>query len=133
MSETIVWPIVKPDDARPAGPADQCFYCQQPMGQVHRAHCVLVTKRIRVRYIFEIELDVPQCWSGDDFESYRNESGWCADNAPDAIEEFAGKIRSDNGACLCDFFKAEYIELVDHTPRITRRSGAPKPPHDSAQ
>jgi len=58
------FPLVVPGDhgIRPAGKPDECFYCSQRIGVPHKPDCVMVTKRVRVRYSFDIEIDVPHHW-----------------------------------------------------------------------
>lgn len=115
------WPVViKNDDGiRPAGNPDECFYCQRKIGEEHSRECVTITKLVKVRYIYEIEIPVPNYWSSEDIEFHRNESSWCADNSFDEIEAYIG----DNCACKC--FKAEFVSDVDTTPRQA-------PPHSAA-
>lgn len=117
-------PLVAPNDygIRPAGRPDECFYCQQRVGQPHGPECVMVVKRVKVRYTFEIEVDVPHCWTKEDFEFHRNESWYCSDGMLDDIEEYRQSIKTV--ACLCQYANAEFIEVVDDTPR---RDEGPKP------
>jgi hypothetical protein len=107
------WPlvVVNDDGIRPAGPPDACFYCGRTIGQPHGQDCAVVTKRIRVRYVFELDIEVPHHWTEADVMFHRNESTWCADNAIDAIEEH----RDENG-CLCSSFTCEYIGVADDMP-----------------
>lgn len=111
------WPIVAENDdgIRPNGSPDQCIYCQQKIGQPHRRDCVTISKIARVRYAFEIEVEIPHRWGKEEFEFHRNESSWCADNAFDDIE---GHMGDD---CTCECFRAEFIEDVDTTPRQKKR------------
>ena len=125
------WPIVVPDDdgIRPAGRPDECFYCKAKVGDPHGPRCVIVEKLVRLRYIIEVDVRVPHCWTTEDIEGHRNESSWCADNAIDDIE---AHIRADaTDDCLCPRFKAEVVTVLDDTP--TRERGVkhgPQPtPH----
>src|SRR3954465_9706799 len=96
------WPLVAPDDPglRPtAGKPDECFYCNRKIGSPHGPSCVVVKKRVKVRYTFELEIDVPHDWSGDSVERHHNDSSWCADNAVNDIESY---IESLNGGCICN-------------------------------
>ncbi len=112
MSE-IAWPLVDENDdgIRPAGLSDACFYCHRYVGEEHERNCCVVTRRVRVRYAFEILVHVPAWWQNKEFESHRNDSTWCADNALDEIEQY---YRS--GGCACGHFKAEWMSMQDSTP-----------------
>lgn len=112
------WPLVDPDDhgIRPAGKPDACFYCSSVVGTEHARDCVIVTKRVKVRYTLEIEVDVPYAWNKEFFEFHRNESSWCADNVVDEITAYVERLDSEGG-CVCDNFKAEFISVTDGTPK----------------
>lgn len=124
------WPLVdaKDDGIRPAGPPDECFYCRRKVGEPHGAECVIVTKRVRVRYIFEIDIDVPHFWDEHTLLFHRNDSTWCADNAIAQIEDSAPEP-----GCLCNAFTCEYVGISDDTPRREIRDddsvSPPAPPH----
>lgn len=99
------------DGIRPAGKPDECFYCKQKVGQPHKPDCVCVEKTVRLKYTFEVEVQVPHGWTPESINFHRNESSWCADNALSELEAYAHK----NG-CLCGVFHSEFIEVVDDTP-----------------
>jgi hypothetical protein len=107
------WPIVMPNDdgIRPAGSPDECFYCRQKIGSEHGWDCAVVTKTIKVRYVYEVEITVPHFWGEDLINFHLNESSWCADNGLDDLD----KIIAERG-CLCSVFDGEYIEDIDTTP-----------------
>ena len=107
----MTWPKVLPNDdgIRPAGPSDECFYCQAKVREAHAFDCVTIHKKVRVRYIFDIEVEVPYVWDKQQFEFHRNESTWCANNAID-------ELQAQTQECLCPYFKAEFLEDVDNTP-----------------
>lgn len=109
------WPLVdKYDDGiRPAGKPDECFYCCQKVGQPHNTNCVIVGKKVKIRMIFEVEVEIPHHWTKEDIEFRYNESSWCADNAIKLLQEQI----ADEESCLCSCFKdVEYIETTDNTP-----------------
>lgn len=108
-------PLVLPDDdgLRDHEPG-HCFYCKQKIGQPHNAECVCVTKTIKARYVFEVELEIPHHWTPHDFEFNRNDGSWCADNAIPELEQYVG---GGDGDCLCNHFKAEFLGVLDDTPR----------------
>ena len=101
------WPIVAAEDVNKVmGPPGTCFYCQEPVGSPHGRECVTVTRTIRVRYSFELEVEVPHFWDKDEIEAHRNDSSWCASNAVDEMRKYAG------GRCLCEIFEAQYLDEV---------------------
>jgi hypothetical protein len=130
MTETQLWPIVQVDDdgIRPAGQPDQCFYCRSRVGEPHGLQCVIVQKTVRVRYTFEIDVQVPHHWTKEQFEFHRNDSTWCADNGLDDLRENIVQERiSDRatvGTCLCEGFHAEWLGVTDDTPRALTRPQA---------
>lgn len=119
------WPLVDPNDdgIRPAGPSDICFYCRQKVGESHARDCVVVQRKVKLRYVVEIEVMMPHAWDGDDIEFNRNEGTWCANNCVDNIEAHISALRA-RGRCLChdDAFHAEFIGVVDDTPMRELRS-----------
>ncbi len=118
-----LWPVVVPNDdgIRPAGSPDRCFYCNAGMGEPHGRECAVVTKRVRVRYSFEIEIEVPHHWDEQMVLFHRNDSSWCADNA---LAELEAITNGDD--CLCNAFQCEYIGVSNDTPTRTVR-----PPSDA--
>lgn len=110
-------PLVLPDDdgIRPAGSLWACFYCRQEVGTPHLASCVCLKRRVRVRYVFELEIEVPHSSEAHDVEFHRNESSWCASNALDDLEAFALRQGRADG-CLCDHFRCEVIEIPEADP-----------------
>jgi hypothetical protein len=109
MSTDAPWPLVATNDdgIRPAGEPDQCFYCQERVGSEHKRDCVIVTKKVRVRFTVELDVDIPHCWDRGLVEFQYNDSKWCARNLADLIDE--------NG-CICDTTNCEFIRVVDDTP-----------------
>ena len=118
---SINYPNVLQDDdgIRPAGGPAECFYCKQKVGTPHVSPCPCVTKRIECKYIFTIEIDIPEYWDMQDFESHRNNSSWCASNAISDLEKYQAE-RGMN--CLCSNFEAEWVKIVDGTPKIRSRA-----------
>ena len=123
------WPnVVENDDGiRPAGPPDACFYCGQPVGSPHNRTCVVVTRRVRVRYSFDIEIDVPYFWTADNIDFHRNKSSWCADNALADIEAHQAALEQA-GNCLCGSFLCEVLDMGDGMPCQSTARQEPKTP-----
>lgn len=117
---TETFPLVAPNDngIRPAGKPDECFYCRSKVGVPHKPDCVSVTKKVWVRYSFQLEIEVPHSWTEDDLEFHHNEGSWCANNS---IDELTEAFRGDGQACACASFECEYLETTDATPRSKTR------------
>ena len=91
---------------RPANVNGACFFCNQTIGEEHKADCVLIKKKVKVRLTIEYEIEVPAFWDKGDIEFHRNESSWCANNVLDELKEYKGK----SGSCLCNFSIFEYLD-----------------------
>jgi hypothetical protein len=81
---------------RPAATLRACFYCAEPVGGQHKASCVLVSKRVKVRATIEYEIEVPASFGQAAIEFQRNDGTWCADNM---IRELEALKEADG--CLC--------------------------------
>ncbi len=121
------WPLVLADDdgIRPAGNPYACFYCRQSVGEPHGLDCVIVGKRVLVRYTIEVPVVIPHHWTADDLAFHREDSSSCANNI---IEWDFAKAVGEYG-CLCAFLKrAELVEVLDPTP--IRRTKAEREKED---
>jgi len=118
---TTTMPIVLPDDdgIRPAGKPDECFYCRQKVGTPHKQDCVIPSRKVKVRYSFDIEIEVPWEWDKHMIEFSRGESSWCASNAIEELE----KYESESEGCLCGVFDCEVLEIPDAPPYRKNQSG----------
>lgn len=97
------------DSMRPASEGEECcFYCAEPLGSNHLSTCVLVRKKVKVRFSIEYEVAVPSFWSGADVDFHRNDSSWCKSNV---IEELRDMIHSGDD-CLCYKSLFEYLSDV---------------------
>ena len=123
MSEVADWPLVSPNDdgLRETVKPGECFYCGGKVGEAHGLKCVIVNKKIRVRYIFEFDTMVPHFWGSEEMREHYDtgdllkqseQSSWCADNALAELAHFAKEKES----CLCPVFTCEYVKIVDATP-----------------
>lgn len=106
------WPLVTEHDTAPAGRPDECFWCQQRIGNPHAQDCSRVVKTVQLKYTYLVEVTVPHHWTEKDVEFHRNESSWCADNSLDELE-----AHMSANECLCPRFSCNYIADVDETPR----------------
>lgn len=126
------WPIVTADDdgIRPAGPPDECFYCQKKVGSYHNRKCVTVKKRVRYNVLFKnvvvgtFDRDDPHFWTEYDCNFHKNESSWCADNALDEIqwkdpsifERIQAAANVSDEDCYCGVLSFEFLEVIDPGP-----------------
>jgi hypothetical protein len=99
------WPLVaiNDDGIRPAGEPDECFYCHQKVGQPHGRDCVIVTKRVLVRYVVEVVINVPHSWTAEEIIDFENHEG-------DSYN-----LEPINGSEI-HTIRASYIGTVDDTP-----------------
>ena len=134
------WPLVHENDdgIRPAGKPDECFYCQQKVGQPHGPDCVCVKKLVELKV--EARLDdgttftglwqheVPHFWGVAQIEFHKNESSWCANTL--TLEEHKGSVIWDDDKnhwpalhankepdCLCGKPSFTFVRVVDPLPR----------------
>lgn len=98
-------PLVTVDHGpRPAGPADECFYCQQKIGTPHTEKCVMFEKTVIVKMTVSYPIKVPNHWGPEDVEFHRNNSSWCSGNAINELQQFI----EDTG-CGCGTIKFAYV------------------------
>lgn len=126
------WPIVLERDygIRPAGPQDECFYCQQKVGQKHKKECVTIEKMVKYNVLVEgsivgtfTRLD-PHHWTEEDCNFHKNLGTWCASNALKEIvwnDEEQGrqiilKVEKEYDECACDLLDFEFVEVTDPGP-----------------
>lgn len=114
MSKQDNFPLVVENDdgLRPAGSPSQCFYCKSVIGEPHKHDCVVVTKKVKLKYSFDVVVEAPHHWDEGMILFHRNEGSWCADNAIAEIEQYAEKV-----GCLCGVFNCLFVDVVDETPR----------------
>lgn len=112
-------PLVAVDDdgIRPAGQSDRCFFCNQLIGTPHKRDCVAVHRMVKVRYVFDLEIEVPYFWEKKNIEFWRNESSSCAGNAVGELEDYQRK----QGYCLCGQFNSKVLEIPDIKPYIKHK------------
>lgn len=139
LVKTDGWPVVLPNDngIRPAGPPDECFYCQNKVGQAHGPRCVVVEKKVKYEVrlaqgntkVGTFERPDPHFWSPEDCESHKNLSSWCKSNALDHIDWCidnpqllfeAFKADSDSD-CACGWLTFVFDSVVDEGPLVELR------------
>lgn len=97
--------IVRPQDERPARPDGTCFYCREPIGELHKEDCVCRSKTCVVDFNIRMVVSVPELWDAEQINFHYNESSWCADSLLNLIE---GR-RKQVSACLCNITSAEFV------------------------
>ena len=94
---------------------NQCFYCKQKTGEYHKADCVSVNKKVRIRVSWDIEVTVPMHWTKEDIEFHRNEGSYCSDNDIERLGDIFNE-RAHTG-CSCSSYECKYLgEVADATP-----------------
>lgn len=88
--------IVTEKAMRPASSQRACFYCQRAIGEEHKADCVLIARRVRMRVSIEYEINTAACFTPEELERMRTEGSWCNDNLIDELRAIAEKV-----GCLC--------------------------------
>lgn len=96
--------IVTKKATRPGGRKDQCFYCNQKIGDNHKDDCVLLQKTVKVRAIIEYDIKVPAHWKKHNVEFHRNDGTWCSANIIEELETLV-----ENGNCLCQSTKYKFL------------------------
>lgn len=105
--------LVTPDNGpRPAGPPDECFYCQTKLGGEHKPNCVLRLRTVVVRATIEYVITVPEFWSPDFINFHRNDSPWCSSNMIGELKQF------DTYGCLCHVTTWEYLREADDADMV---------------
>ena len=98
---------VRPQDARPAGKPDECFYCKRPLGALHKEGCVIRRKTVVVRLVTEVVISVPQDWDAQQVEFFYNDGSACLDSLTDELRRWEIKARK-KGRCACDWLEVEF-------------------------
>ena len=93
-----VSPLVGP---RLAGRPDECFYCNEKLGSDHKADCVLVRKRVRLRLVVEFTDRVPDHWTADSIDFWLNEGTRCSDNELDRLIAVYQRLKREGIWCSC--------------------------------
>ncbi len=91
---------------RLASDKNECFYCQRPIGELHKEDCVLINKKAIIKATIEYEIEIPAFWEKETVESHRTNTSWCSSNIIAELEELEKK----NG-CLCGLVKFECLKL----------------------
>lgn len=91
---------------RPNSVDKRCFYCGQIVGAKHLNTCVLIQKRVKLRFTVEYETDRPAFWDKETTEFFYNESSSCMNNV---IGEISAYAEENDYPCMCGLGKIEFI------------------------
>jgi hypothetical protein len=129
-------PPVLPDDfgIRPAGPADECFYCHTKVGQLHCHDCHTIYCLVE----FEVytvhgragtwESYEPSAWTKPEMESYKNSVNWCVAETLGEVQwdDLQAKAAAERLAAMDSpvgpgiLFKIKFLRVVDGGPFVVR-------------
>lgn len=98
--------IATEGSARKGGAAGECFYCKAKHGTAHTDECVLVKRKVRLRFTIEYDADCPASWDAASIERFRNGSTFCMDNVLQDLD-----VLSTVEGCLCGIGLIECVEL----------------------
>lgn len=96
--------IVGEYSVRPAGKPDECFYCNEKVGDPHKLDCVIRDRTFVVDVTIRMAVARPDSWSVEDIEQFFNASGWCAGNIVDDLHRL-----QDVTFCLCEFTTVKFV------------------------
>ena len=97
--------IVGDYSVRPAGDPNKCFYCQEKVGEEHKADCVIRSRTVVMDFTFRLTIDVPESWDAETCEFCKGGgSSYCSDNIIDNIEYAAEQC-----GCSCSFMTPRFI------------------------
>ncbi len=89
---------------RPAGKLDECFYCNEKLGNEHKSDCVIRRKTVAVDVTFRMVRVVPDYWLKEQIEYQLNNGRFCMDNILDELNDLSERL-----GCLCEVAKSEFI------------------------
>lgn len=92
--------VTRDNGPRPAGPANQCFYCTRKIGQEHAADCPLRVRTVVVDISLRIGMQVPETWTESNIQSFFN-GGNCINNQ---VTELENSFLAAGKKCLCEAF-----------------------------
>jgi len=97
------WPVEQ-YGVSPAGKPDECFYCGEKVGSIHKPECVIRNRTVVLKVEIEIVMDVPEFWDEEDINFHYNESSWCASNLDIPLSRM-----EQHDECLCNYTKINYV------------------------
>lgn len=82
-----------------------CVYCSAKEGEEHKKGCVMRKKKVKVKFSFIRELEVPEDWDDDQIKFFHEGQGcYCASNL---FAEIADEINND---CMCGKLKVKVFK-----------------------
>lgn len=127
------WPV-EDYGIRPAGKPDECFYCHEPKGGVHKPDCVIRQRTVVVRLEMELVIAAPESFGPDLIEFGFNESSSCQSNIIDLLRELDERL-DKAGKCPCGLINVTYLReatqedeeqqklFVEESPSLRATSG----------
>ena len=107
------WTVTADDEGiRPAGPKDECFYCQVKIGGQHGAECVIRKRTVIVELTIQVAVAVPEYWDDDAIEFRYNESSACKNGLIEDIVRMQERMRTA-GNCLCSAGEVTFVREAD--------------------
>src|SRR4051794_13783692 len=97
------WPVEE-HGIRPAGKPDECFYCHEPKGGVHKPSCVIRKRTVVVELRMELVLSEPEHWAPEDIEFFFSESSSCQSNIVNRLEALRARL-----GCICGLVDVTYV------------------------
>lgn len=62
------------------GNPNECFYCNQKIGDIHAEDCVIRKRTVVARFSVDLVVKIPEFWTAEDAEEYWNERNFYIDN-----------------------------------------------------
>ena len=77
--------------------------------------CVTVTRRVRLKISYFLNVNAPRSWSKEQIESHRNLSSFCCNTDLKALHEkycLPPEDEMSNVTCCCDVAHAEFVSEI---------------------
>ena len=90
---------------RPAGKLDECFYCNEKLGDEHKLDCVIRRKTVVIDITIRMVRPFADDMDKDTIEFYLNDSRFCIDNI------LIGELEnlSEQMGCLCAVTESKFV------------------------
>lgn len=105
MKKSTEWMVRADLGPRPAGPADECFYCHRTVGDQHAPDCAIRNRMVIIRATVEYPIRVPEDWNEGNILFHRNEGSWCSSNFIAEVE----RVDDEMEGCLCGHAEFSYV------------------------
>lgn len=102
--------IVTDEAVEPDSDTQQCFYCNEAIGEAHSKDCPLISKTVRVHLDVEYTACLPAHWNEKDIKFHYYAKKW---DVLDLVDEIL-EIRATRG-CACEQVTFQHAESCDDT------------------